>query len=354
MAAGLPNQPDANLFPLQSAQPGDSQLAVQRKEELTGYVKSFYRASWDWRSTRYHAQWDKFDRNYHSLYDPVLLGRKEPWQSHMFVGVTVQNVETICSQIYKTMMAPTPPIEIEAGPDGDALQAELIQDAEAYEMHKAKFELAFYDALKEAIRYGSGFVKLYWDRVEDTRKRKVMQTQAPGDFVNSLPPQALNGQAPMPTPPMTGYAMQNQQVLIKNQLCAEYVHIRNIFPEPNTTDWAKAIHRQKMSYGWIMDNIKKGKFFDVSEDLEGVTEGERFDDDLRTSKADRKFIDLTRIWSKYEKKHTIWELNAPIPRKWIDFDMPDGPDAEVLVPAKVMVASGAWLLSSDGAAPTSP
>jgi hypothetical protein len=59
------------------------------------------------------------------------------------------------------------------------------------------------------------------------------------------------------------------------------------------------------------------------------------------------FIDLTRIWSKYEKKHTIWELNAPIPRKWIDFNMPEGPGAEVLVPAKAMVASGAWLLSSE-------
>jgi hypothetical protein len=343
----IPNQPDSNTFPLQSAQPGDSQLAVQRKEELTGYVKSFYRASWDWRSTRYHAQWDKFDRNYHSIYDPVNLGRKEPWQSHMFVGVTIQNVETITSQIFKTMMAPNPPIEIEAGPAGDDLQAKLMEEAEAYELRKAKFELAFYDSLKEAIRYGSGFMKLYWDRTVDTRKRKVLQTQAPSDFVNGLPTEALRGQVPMRYPAVQGMGVQAQQILLRNQLCAEYVHIRNLFPEPNTTDWSKFIHRQKMPYGWIMQNIKEGKFFDVSQDLEGVTEGERFDDDMRTSKADRKFIDLTRIWSKYEKRHTIWELWAPIPMKWINFDMPDGPDAEVLVPGKVMVASGGWLLSSE-------
>jgi len=347
MVQGLPNQPDDNLYPLQSAQPGDSQLAVGRKEELVNYVKSFYRASWDWRSARYHAQWDKFDRNYHSLYDPVLLGRKEPWQSHMFVGVTVQNVETITSQIYKTMMSPNPPIEVEAGPDGDPLQAELIQDALAYEMHKSKFDLAFYDALKESIRYGSGFVKLYWERVEDTRKRKVPVTQSPSEYVQSLPPEQLSGQMPMTPPPVQGFAMQNQQVLLRNQLRSEYVHIRNIFPEPNTVDWSKVIHRQKLPYGWIMDNIKKGKFFDVSEPLDGLVEGERFDDDLRTSKADRKFIDLARVWSKYEKKHTIWELWAPIPRKWIEFDIPDGPQAEELVPGKVMVASGSWLLSSE-------
>src|SRR5256885_1981955 len=114
MVVGLPNEPDTNTFSGQQYKTGTSQLAVGRKEELVGYVKSFYRASWDWRSTRYHAQWDKFDRNYHSIYDPVLLGRKEPWQSHMFVGVAIQNVEIICSSIYKIMMAPNPPIETAA------------------------------------------------------------------------------------------------------------------------------------------------------------------------------------------------------------------------------------------------
>lgn len=349
MVQGLPNQPDDNLFPLQAAQPGDSQLAVGRKEELTAYVKSFYRSSWDWRSARYHAQWDKFDRNYHSIYDPVLLGRKEPWQSHMFVGVTTQNVEIITSQLFKTAMAPSPPVQVEAGPDGDDLQAELIQDAGAYEWQRAKFQVAFYDTLKEAIRYGSGFMKVYWDRVEDTRMRRTLQQQSPQDFVNGLSSDQLRGNQPIPPPTFQGFGMQPQTVLIKNALCTDCIHIRNIFPEPNTLDWKKYIHRQKMPYGWIVDNIKKGKFFDVSQDLYGVTEGQRFDDDLRTSKADRKFIDLTRIWSLHEKLHTIWELNAPIPRKWIDFEIPDGPEAEVLVPGKVLVASGAWLLSSEEA-----
>jgi len=346
MVQGLPNQPDANTFPLQSARPGDSQLAIQRKEELTAYVKSFYRASWDWRSTRYHAQWDKFDRNYHSLYDPVLLGRKEPWQSHMFVGVAVQNVEIISNSIFKIMFAPKPVVEVQPGPDGDSLQAELIQDATEYEMHKAKFDLAFYDAMKEGCRYGSGFMKLWWEKKIDTRKRKVPITQNPQDFAQSLTGPQLTGQAPMGTPPFQGFGMAPKQVLLRNCLRAEYVHIRNIFPEPNTTTWDKILHREKKSYGWIMDGIKSGKFFDVSQDLYGVVEGERFDDDLRTSKADRKFIDLTRIWSTYEKRHTIWELEAPIPRKWINFDIPDGPQAEELVPGRVLVASGAWLLAS--------
>lgn len=349
MAQGLPNQPDSNTFPSQVAKPGDSQLAIQRKEELTSYVKSFYRSSWDWRSARYHAQWDKYDRNYHSIYDPVLLGRKEPWQSTMFRSVTLQNAETITSQLFKTAMAPNPPVQVEAGPDGDDLQAELIQDASAYEWNRSKFPIAFYDTLKEAVRYGSGFCKIYWERIEDTRMRKQMAGLSPQEFAQGLTPDQLRGNSPIPPPPFQGYKMAPQQVLLKNNLVTENIHIRNIFPEPNTLDWKKYIHRQKMPYGWIIDNIKKGKFFDVAQDLSGITEGYRFDDDLRTSKADRKFIDLTRIWSLHEKTHTIWELNAPIPRKWIDFDMPDGPDAEILVPAKVLVASGAYLLSSEEA-----
>jgi len=350
MAQGLPNQPDANLFPLQSARPEDSQLAVQRKEELTAYVKSFYRSSWDWRSARYHAQWDKYDRNYHSIYDPVLLGRKEPWQSTMFRSVTLQNCETIWSQLFKTAMAPQPPVQVEAGADGDDLQAELIQDASAYEWGRSKFPVAFYDTGKEAIRYGSGFMKIYWRKTVDTRQRKQpLMGTSPQDFANSLSPQQLYGQQPINPPPFQGYGTQPQEVLVENNLVTENIHIRNIFPEPNTLDWKKYIHRQKMPYGWIIDNIKKGKFFDVSQDLYGVVEGYRFDDDLRTSKADRKFIDLTRIWSLHEKLHTIWELNAAIPRKWINFDIPDGVDAEQLVPGKVLVASGAWLLSSEEA-----
>lgn len=343
----IPNQPDSNTFPQQVARPGDSQMAVGRKEELVSYIKSFYRASWDWRSTRYHALWDKLDRNYHSIYDPTLLGRKEPWQSHMFVGVAVTNVELICSQIWKIMMAPKPPVEVEPGPDGDHLQAELIQDVAAFQMHKAKFDLAFYDSLKEACRYGSGFMKLWWERKVDTRKRRTPVTQDPASYVQGLPSQSLNGQVPLPLPNVQGYQMQNQPVLVRNCVKAEYIHIRDIFPEPNTVTWDKIIHRAKKSYGWIMQGIKDGKFFDVSQDLEGLTEGERFDDDLRTSKADRKFIDLTRIWSKYEKKHTIWELEAPIPRKWIDFEIPDGPEAEELVPAKVLIASAGYLLCSE-------
>lgn len=325
----------------------DPPLVQQRKQELVSYVQNFYRKSWDWRSTRLHEKWNKCDRNFHAIYDPVKASQKEPWQSTMFIDITFQNVEIISSQIFKTMMAPTPPIQTAAGPAGDELQARLIQDVVDYELRKSEFSIAFYDALKEAVKYGSGFVKLYWDREEDIRLRRMPVSQSPQEVIQGAPPEALMGQAPMPQAGIKGFQMQPANVLLKNHLCAKYVHIRDIFPDPNTTDWKKGIHRDKITYGEIVDYIKKGQFFDVKAQLQDVTEGDKFELDVSDILQERGYFEVHREKPRNEKKHTIWELTNRIPMKWIKFDMPDGDDAEQLVPAKVMVASGMALLSSE-------
>ncbi|SRR6266700_249976 len=325
----------------------DSPLVAQRKQELINYVQNFYRKSWDWRSTRMHQRWDRCDRNLHAIYDPVKAGLKEPWQSQMFIDITFQNVLIIVSQIFKTIMAPNPPIQTAAGPAGDDLQARLIQDVVDYELRKSNFAVSFWDALMEAVKYGSGFVKFYWDRVEDVRLRRQPIQQTPMEVLQSAPQEAIMGQAPMPAPGIKGFQMQPTQVLLKNNLCAKYVHIRDIFPEPNTTDWKKLIHRDKLSYGTIVDYIQKEQFFDVRDQLQDVTEGEKFEIDIADIKQERGYFEVHRDMPRNEKRHTIWEMHNSIPRKWIKFDMPEGDDAEVLVPAKVMVASGVALLSSD-------
>src|SRR6185436_1540601 len=110
---------EISVAPPYSAPPAPAQepaLVTQRKQELLNYVQSFYRKSWDWRSQRMHERWNKCDRNFHGIYDPNRLAQKEPWQSTMFIDLTFQNVEIIASQIFKTMMAPTPPIQTAAGP----------------------------------------------------------------------------------------------------------------------------------------------------------------------------------------------------------------------------------------------
>lgn len=329
------------------AQKGDSALVIQRKQELLSYVQNFYHKSWDWRSTRMHERWNRCDRNFHAIYDPEKLAQKEPWQSTMFIDITFQNVEIIASQIFKTMMAPNPPIQTAAGPAGDELQARLIQDVVDYQLRKSNFQIAFYDALKEAVKYGSGFVKLYWDRKEDIRLRRMPIQQTPLEVLQSAPQEAILGQAPMPSPAIKGFQMQPAKVLLRNHLCAKYVHIRDIFPDPNTTTWDCGIHRDKITYGEIVDFIKKGQFFDVLDQLKDVTEGEKFEIDTSDILQERGYFEVHREKPRNEKRHTVWELTNDIPMKWIKFDMPDGDEAEQLVPAKVMVASSVAILSSE-------
>lgn len=327
----------------------DPPLVAQRKQELLNYVNSFYRASWNWRSQKKHTQWDKWDRNYHSTYDPTALSRKEPWQTKMFIGITVQNVEVICSQIFKTMMAPQPPVQIAAGPAGDDLQARLIQEVLDYQMRKAAFQVNFYDALKEAVRYGSGFMKFFWERIEDVRPRKVPLEETPEEMLQRLPPEALAGDMPMQYPAIKGFEMKMVPVTLSNRLSARFVHIRDVFPEPNTNDWKNVIHRDKVAYGNIVRYIKSGAWMDCRHDLEDVYEGDKFDEDLQISKSDRGDIKTPRTLSKFEKKHTLWEGYFTIPRKWTQdfFDIPDGDEAEELVPSKVCVASARAVLCSE-------
>lgn len=339
-----PSSPESKVGP---GLPGDSPLVTQRKAELLAYVRNFYKKSWDWRAVRMHEKWNKCDRNFHAIYDPVRAAQKEPWQSTMFIDITFQNVVIIASQIYKTMMAPQPPIQTAAGPAGDELQARLIQDVVDYELRKSGFVIAFWDALMEAVKYGSGFVKLYWEKVEDMRLRRVPVMQNPMDVLQQAPPETLMGQAPMPAPGIAGFQMQPTPVLLKNQLCAKYVHIRDIFPDPNTTTWKAGIHRDKITYGEICDFIKKGQFFDVRSELQDVTEGDKFELDMMDIKQERGYFDIHRDKPRNEKRHTVWELTNNLPMKWIQFDMPEGDEAEQLVPAKVMVASGVAILSSE-------
>lgn len=322
-------------------------LIETRQAEALSYVQNFYRRSWDWRSQKFHTKWDRYDRMYHSIYDPEMANQKEDWQAKMFVNLTVQNVEIITSQLFKTLFGMKPPIKTEAGPAGDELQAQLITDVFDYETRKACFDIASYDALKEAVRYGNGFVKLFWERVEDNRIRRVPIDQTPAEVIETAPVESLAGEAPMPPPGLKGFEKQMVKVLLKNQLGARYVHIRDIFPDPNTTDWVRILHRDKIDYGTIVRHIKTGAFFDVRDKLEDLHEGDKFESDLQTIKHDRGYSETSRTVAPFEKKHTIWEFWGPIPRKWVEFDIDEGDDAEELVPGKLMVASNIALLAAE-------
>src|SRR5688500_8833375 len=211
------------------------------------------------------------------------------------------------------MNAPNPPVQTEPGPAGDPLQARLIQEILAYEMDKGKYSLASYDSLGEAVKYGSGCMKLFWDRKVDTRMRRTPVEQSPQEVLAEAPEEALMGQAPMPEPRLKGFDLMPQQALIRNNICYRYVHIRDVFPEPNTTTWDKVIHREKVAYGDIVRGIQDNVFFDVREQIDNMIEGEKFESDIQAIKYDRGYFDVNRSVAKFEKKHTVWELWSDLP-----------------------------------------
>lgn len=311
------------------------------KAELVNFVKDFYRASYDWRAQAYHARWDKWERNYRNIYDPNILAKKEPWQSVMFIPATVKDVEVISCALTKIGSGKRRPIAIEPREAGDELQAELNTDLLDYYREKGDYEISRYDAVKEACIFGSGFMKLFWEK--KTAPRRVVKPVVEG---------VLSAMSKFRMPQVTGQKQEWQDVLVKNGVRYQHVHIRNIFLEPNSLNLNRLIHRDKLTYNELKLMADGGYFDKESVDaLWMVHEGGNFEEDISPLKYEQNITDPKLPRPSYDKKHTVWEYNGPLPRKWIDFGMPEDTEeqkkkAEIITPGTALIASGHYFLAS--------
>lgn len=327
------------------------------KKEAVEFVKKFYRTSYDWRnsgSTSYHQKWDKYERNYHNIYDPVIKAKKEPWQCTMFVPYTVTNVETITSALFKILMGKRVPLKFDPREMGDEMQAKLQSDILLYEMQKANFDIEFYKVLKEAAIFGSGFMKFYWEKKYDNRRIQKPVRRGFGGTAKSI----LQGQFASPSD-IVGFKQETENVIVEDRCRTECIHIRDIFIEPNSTDLRTVLHRQKISYNELLSMSKQknadGKPLvdpDSVSELLMIHEGDKFEQDVMPLKYDQGTLDPSLIRPDYAKAHTVFEYWGPIPRKWIDLEMPENTasekeKAEEVVEGKIMVASGDYYLASE-------
>ena len=311
------------------------------KAELVDFVRSFYRTSYDWRSQAYHAKWDKYERNYRNIYDPNIKAKKEPWQCTMFIPATVKDVEVISCALTKIASGKKRPIAIEPREAGDELQAELNTDLLDYYREKGDYEIARYDAVKEACIFGSGFMKLFWEK--KTAPRRIVKP-----VVEGILPAMMKFRMPQ----VTGQKQEWQDVLVKNGVRYQHVHIRNIFLEPNSLNLSRLIHRDKLTYNELKQMADLGHFDkEAVNDLWMVREGDNFDEDISPLKYEQNLNDPKLPRPTYDKKHTVWEYNGPLPKKWIDFDMSEETEelkrkAEVVTPGTALIASGHYFLAS--------
>lgn len=312
------------------------------KAELINFVKDFYRTSFDWRSQAYHSKWDRWERNFRNIYDPDIKAKKEPWQATLFIPETMKNVEVISCALTKIGSGKKRPLALEPREMGDELQAELNSDLLDYYRDKGGYDVTRYKCVKEACIFGSGFMKLFWEQKYAKRRvvSPVMESQTSALLNFRIRPQPK------------GQKSEWQNVLVKNGVRYQHVHIRNIFIEPNAVNLERLIHRDKLTYNELRQMADQGYFDkDSVEELWNIREGNNFEQDISPLKYEQNQTDPKLPRPSYDKKHTIWEYNGPLPLKWIDLDMPEDTEkqkkaAEEVTPGIALIASANYYLSS--------
>jgi hypothetical protein len=335
------------------------------KEDAVAYARDFYQTSWTWRSQAFHGKWDKYQNSYLSQYPLDIKARKKPWQSCLFVPETFKVIEIICASITKILFGRKTPITVEPRERGDELQAELNTDLLDYEIDKSDFAVAFYDTLKEALIYGSGFMKFYWLEQKDKRRVKVVGERH--GYLDQM--KGMMGMGPrVQAGDVKSLKEEIQDVYVKQNVVAEKVHIRDVFLEPNSTDLQRVLHRTKITYGEMFDMAKQGLFDkDTIETLKDVVESSSFEQSLSVTHVDGRDWSAkavspdsisataqqgitfpTPIRPKFDRQHSVWELWAPLPRRFIELDLdPEADESNVIVPGKLMLASGSFYLGSE-------
>lgn len=321
------------------------------KDEIVNFVSKFYQAAYNHRETSgYHAKWDKYERNANAIYDPVIKAQKKPWQACVFdPAITPTNVELTTNALAKTLLGKEKPLGMKPREMGDELQAELHSAILDYEVQRSGFVIADYDTKKEAVIYGSGFMKIYW-----IRKKAPRRIQKP------IREGILEAVKNFRLPQITGYKTEVEEVTIKDDPVCEPVHIRDIFLEPNSKGMERVLHRNKnTTYGELLAMSKQkndeGNFLvdpESVKQLAGLKEGDKFDSDLATSMADKGIDDPTLVRADYDTKRTLFEYWGPLPRKWVELDLPEDTEeqkdkANEIIQGKALTASGKYFLASE-------
>lgn len=329
------------------------------KKEAAKFVSDFYRKSFDWRnnggSSSYHQKWDRWERNYHNIYDPAIKAKKEVWQSTMFVPYSVTNVEVITTSLFKLLFGKRESIRFDPREMGDELQAELHSDVLAYEIDMSGIIEESNKVLKEIGIFGSAFMKVYWKKTEENRK---MIEPVRRGFVGTAK-ELMSGRMADPRD-VVGMKQTEKRVTVEDDCRVECVHIRDIFLEPNSRNTDRILHRQKnITYGELvrMSKMKtSGGNVLIDKDsvaqLKNVRESDKFDEDTQVVQMEMGNTDPTLVRTDYDKRHTCFEYWGPIPRKWIDLEMPESTDEEIakaneMVPGKILTASSDYYLASE-------
>lgn len=325
---------EAVLSDIQQEQEKKAQEDLEaRKKELHQHLKRWLAQVMTKRRGELEKKWNRWRRNARSIYDPDKLSKKEPWQSKVFIPISMQHKEIIKSSIHRTIVAGLP-YNIQPRPSGDPEEAEMLKDLVIREMERSEFELVANDVIDEVCTYGVGFMKRAFVEVKQQRSVRVprydpMKTQMA----------ALMGQPPQPD----GYDRQPEERIVYRGIKAWHVSIWDLFFDPDASDFyaTDVAHRVRLSYQDIVNGVRAGFYFpDAEVILRDIDENPpEADEDKQEMRADLLKSILPVKPVRNNKRHTTYETWCMLPKKWAYLRPEDQhliDDPEALVPCKVL------------------
>ncbi len=330
-----------------SDQPSDLLSIAERKMELHSYMRNWLSSAMMHRREDYEDKWNRWRRNMRNIYDPTKRMQKERWQSIMFVPLSMQNKEIIKSQLYRTLSAGTP-VDIKPTTSGSEDEATALKDLIIPQMKRSKYEVASNDFFDDVLTYGTGFMKIFWEKKMARRSKRVPQ-YAPLDpqSMAAMQQQAASGQPVPPPKPVSYQRMPAELTTVYSGVSAYHVSIWDMFfaSDVGAGNIQNVMHAQryKMTFQEILDGIKQGFFFPEAADaLRDVMENLEPTQDKQQEWADLNRTSIRPPKQVNDRNHTVYEAWGPLPKRLAylrpeEQHLIDNPDE--LVPCKMLFAN---------------
>ncbi len=312
-------------------------------QELLQWCNSFIERSAEWRRNSFEVQWARWSRAADSIYDPSVAAKKERWQSKAVVPITASHRENAQAQLFKTEMAPNPPLEFahrieQPQPQMPGMppvvnQGELIRDLVLWEREKAKYPIKRNAQLEDKTTYGSGFLRKRFETKYEDREVTVPDFEEPSVF---NPPSLLR--AAMGQPLQIGEHKEVKPVVTYRGTVIEHLSIWDVFPDPLALEIKghPIAHRYRLTYGDIVEGAQAGYYLpEAALALNNYVSDEATPEDKRVVDSDRGISEARVNRTPYQVNLTCYEIQAKLPKKWVLLDGQEIDDPDKLIPARI-------------------
>lgn len=314
------------------------------KDDMLAWGLSFVGKSSDYIKASYETDWHTWRRNADGTFDPALKAKKESWQSAVFVPLTPSHTQTIQSHLYKTLVGIQPSFQFKSRNISTNFidQSDNVRDLILCEMDKSRYNISMNSVLDDATTYGSGFARMYYDRVVEKRKVRVQNLKG-FDIMNPLETaKILAGKIKS-----FFFKEELKDVEIYAGVRFKHISIWDILPDPKALEVRGNSIGLKfwITYGEIQKGVKEGYYLKEAADiLKGVKGEERFDEGKDGVASDRGIADMNVAQVDYNAKYQAYEIFARLPQKWVLYKTPKLiTDPEELMPARLIFVKEALL-----------